>query len=532
MASQVPPLPLAVQVGFAGSRSLFDPAGAEGDPLAMRAAVLEQMQTLLHGLPHELGLSDQHFLVGVSSLAIGADVLFTTALSRLAWSQRVFLPQGRTEFLSAQGSKGPDFDAAERLTAQDLFASPHIIEESVVSTADDRPSRFEDVNLKIVAESDLLICLRREDRADQQRGGTVQAIKRALARGKPVLELVLTRDASGTVSLLPHWHGRENFQRPELPDQFQALTPLLPLENGQPPDGAAFVGQLKSHASSKAAHRSGWFKRAAFVIVGTHVVATLLAVLAIKLMGSAYSAVVPWILGIELVLLAAGLGTHQWLHRTLATPSWAMARLCAEVARSVSALRGLPASLRHLETLPFPRELHALLRTLNVMHLRDSRQMSEPWATTRARYLGRLSDKGSGQADYYRRQYEHAHRWHQRASRLFATCSLLAIAATLSKLLHLPLGETGTKSLEFSAGVLAVWLPVVAVGVMSLVAALDLEARVHTFEEMSEFLEVQTVQIEAAVSNREFADLALATELRLLGEMLNWSVRRRFIGVA
>jgi len=81
-------------------------------------------------------------------------------------------------------------------------------------------------------------------------------------------------------------------------------------------------------------------------------------------------------------------------------------------------------------------------------------------------------------------------------------------------------------------GTLAIVMPVLAAAALSLAAAHDLEAQGHTYQEMFEFLERQKEYLRAATSERDYADLVLETESRLLGETANWFSRRFFTGVA
>jgi hypothetical protein len=67
---------------------------------------------------------------------------------------------------------------------------------------------------------------------------------------------------------------------------------------------------------------------------------------------------------------------------------------------------------------------------------------------------------------------------------------------------------------------------------MSLAAAFDLEARLHTYEEMVRFLESQRRWLAEACTEFEFASLVRETESRLLGESVTWYSRRAFTGVA
>ena len=68
-----PALPCVVQVGFAGSRRLFDNQlvdDAEAT-LQWREAVMQHLGKSLDELPGRLGLSADHFLCGISQIACG-----------------------------------------------------------------------------------------------------------------------------------------------------------------------------------------------------------------------------------------------------------------------------------------------------------------------------------------------------------------------------------------------------------------------------------------------------------------------------
>ena len=93
-------LPIVVQVGFAGSRLLYDPwlhPSVDGESFhgAIEASLVKRLQRL----PEDLGMSPAHFLSGISQMAVGGDFLFTRASATLDIPQRVFLSQRRAEYL-------------------------------------------------------------------------------------------------------------------------------------------------------------------------------------------------------------------------------------------------------------------------------------------------------------------------------------------------------------------------------------------------------------------------------------------------
>ena len=121
-------LPIVTQLGFSGARFLFESEKFPNlDPVSFHDQIQEHLTARLARLPEELSLTPQHFLCGISQIAIGADSLFTKACASLSIAQRIFLTQGRNEYLDAKSPKGtPDFSEAEKQSALDLLASPHI----------------------------------------------------------------------------------------------------------------------------------------------------------------------------------------------------------------------------------------------------------------------------------------------------------------------------------------------------------------------------------------------------------------------
>jgi hypothetical protein len=113
-------LPCVVQVGFAGSRRLFDlPAGCDDQRRALEQQVEERIVQKLASLPKDLGLAGRHFLCGISQIAVGAGIIFTRACEQLQIPQRIFLPQPRDVYFAAVGSCGqPDFSPQARLDAE------------------------------------------------------------------------------------------------------------------------------------------------------------------------------------------------------------------------------------------------------------------------------------------------------------------------------------------------------------------------------------------------------------------------------
>ncbi|WAC19596.1 hypothetical protein OVA24_20465 [Luteolibacter sp. SL250] len=524
-------LPVVVSIGFAGSRMLLEADSAlSGDERAAYVReVGERLRALLAELPGRLKWQAHHFGCGISQVAIGADLLFTEACAVLGISQRIFLPQAREEYLSARGSDGsPDFPDDGKAEALRLLASPHIIHERVVSHSKDRICRFEDTNLEILKASDVIVCLIRAG-AQGKRGGTSELLDYGKALGKPVLEIQV-HEVDGRPEIMEKWHVPGHWAPPELPEDLQGATiagDMSAPSPGVPASSAKYLDAIQTMGSAAADWRQSVFKRAAFVVIGAHLLATLFALLALKMSGGEGGhGMVDLLLSVELLLLLAGFSVHFALHHSHIVRVWAVCRLSAEISRSVSSLRGLHVHLEHLFKLPFPATLRPLLRTVNVLNLASTKGSPEPWEEKRRHYLESRMDGPDGQIAYYRHKYRDAVNKLRWASRIFNAATVTAFLATAGKLLFHP-GAVPSGVL----GICAVLLPVLAVGALSLAASFDLEARSHTYQEMLEYLQKIRPLFAAAKSERAFTHLMLQTESRLLGETANWASRRSFTGV-
>lgn len=520
--------PLVLHVGFAGSRYLYDASvqpTVNQDELAKLAT-----ETLREWLPKLLGMMgfpEGSIVCGVSQAAIGADTAFIHVCQDLDYPQRILLPQERSTYLTAVGSNGsPDFTAAERGEAETLLESRHIIEESVVANAPDRRARFEQVNMEIVRESDVLVCLVNKD-AEKKRGGSLDAVAKATHRGIPVLQLEITFDSVGHAQIKGKCDGFPASQPPPVPSilrRMQASSDLSSLDT--------YTKALKTVASSTARRRQFLFKSSAFIVVGAHVLATILAVIALAFHPEAVG--LSLAIG-ELALLMVGFGLHRWIHRSHAAAEWALARLVAEIVRSISALRGIRNPLRYLMDLPLPASLRLLVRTLNVLHLRDARNAPyKSWEKRCAKYRDeRLWNLKSGQIPYYRLSLASANKRLRLAQRAFYGASSAAFLTVLLETI-----VTGGWTIELKPevqhdaanvfGTMAIVLPVLAVAALSLAASFDVEARVATYSEMLEFLASNDDSLKSVTSEQEFISLALETERRLLGETVGWHSRRAF----
>jgi hypothetical protein len=525
-----------VQVGFAGSRQLVKPAPEPAAAAEIDAVIRAHLITQLCNLPKELKLGTGHFLCGISQVAVGADTLFCEACRELDIPQRIFLSQHGDDYLAAVNSEGvPDFDPREREKARQLLDSPHVIQERVVSDAAGRRERFEDVSLEILRVSDVVVCLLRDDANGVKKGGTLELLERAQARERPALEIRVTMK-DGQPVLASEWHNLDKFEPPALPAELASIPASDPADRAWP-DVEEYGNALKDFASAQARGRQRWFRYSAVFIILTHVLATVCASVALAAHGLRPShevhEVILGLLGLEIGTLLLGFLAHYNLHRSKTAALWAMSRLAAEVYRSVRAAGKSHVYLHYLFQLPMPERILPVLRTLNVLKLRSTRPFrNEPWQPLRDAYVSARLD---GQIKYYTDRLAEDQPWLHVATRAFGVLSVLAIGATVFKLLIVA-GVAGNAlaaehELTASLGVLAIILPVLAVGTMSLAAAMDLEARTHTFGDVLKLLQRQRKLLTQAATRREFEGLMLRAEAALLGETANWYSRRSYLGV-
>lgn len=522
--------PCVIQVGFAGSRLYFE---SEYSDSAARSAAEElvkgRISEELRGIVELAG--ERYFLCGISQIAIGADMLFTRACQEQEIVQRIFLPQHRQAYLDAIGSNGtPDFSNSEKREAVELLSSPLIIEERAIGTARDRSARFEAVNREILRSSDIvLLVLSSESKGGP--GGASRLLEQAKRLGKPAIELRIAR-RNGEPTIEKTWHHRDRFVPPRLP------AALMKVAQDRIEDIEGYSDALKRFASGQANSLRRLFRLFAFAIVGTHVLATIMATLALighssrGLMSTAAAI----LLSVELGLLLVGLSLHMYLHNSQAVKEWALSRLLAEISRSMRTISALHFYPEYLFALQIPEPLKPILSTLCVLHLRSTRSPpTQSWQEQRDQYLHRrLRNPMTGQLAYYSGTLRRARLWHKWVPRLFLCSSLIAILATTvellwaTKALHSPGQNLPWEEL---LGCLAIVMPVVAVGFLSVAASQDIEARVHVYSEMLAFLEQQTGRLEQAVSEDDFLDALVETETRLLGETASWLVRRSFMTV-
>ncbi|MDP3069353.1 MAG: hypothetical protein Q8N18_03650 [Opitutaceae bacterium] len=532
-----PRMPCVVQLGFSGSRSLYDVENRTLEDIARIDAEIEAaLRQRLRALRHELELKPDHFLAGVSQIAIGGDMHFTRCCGSEGGAgiamQRILLPQPVDCYLAASGSRGPDFSPAQRAAALELLQRPAIVHVQCISNAASRAERFEDASHAILSMSDVAVCLLRKN-APSKRGGTVDFLELARRTQKPTLVMLVEVSATGAIVCSSTWHDREHFTLPGLPGFALHVSPKPEWSAESLPSATAYCETLKEYFSRAAQDGRGLFERMARVVLHTHLGATVCAAMALALAvvsGEWVFWILVALLGTELALLSWGYRTHHALDHDQIVRVWARARLPAEIARSVIALGNVHVYLGHLaqmRILPVPN-LDRLLGTISWLHLGATLKHAETDPEKlRHDYVRNRIDN---QLEFYRKRSAEAKASLLFARRRFKLWWTLGFGSTALKLAEVLL-ETVLHApgwLAAALGVFAVVFPVLAVGVLSWASAMDLEANASEFAEMVGFLEKQKAAFQEITTIRPLRRAMLDTEAGILAEVSQWYVRRSY----
>lgn len=544
-------MPCVVQVGFAGPRKVFDSNLSDDKQALFVDKIQKHLGRCLEAAKEKFGLDDNHFFCGISQIAVGGDMIFAQVLEDRKSLHRVYLPQPLEEYLKATGSKGPDFEESERKAARTLIGSSNVAQVLVVADSQDRHDRFRQTNAEICRSSDLMICLVLKGADSGKAGGTRELARRTILSKKPCLVVEYEYNEE-KMEFSDEWHNLDRAITPSLPSELEHL------DLGQPshriPTIDEYCAPLKKMASEQSRAQRKFFQYAAAWVILAHIIATLCATFVVSYPKSYDSnekakiadtaepnptqakkkqnefkkrLVKSSFLIAELVLLLLGWWWHRMLHHSHTAVTWATARVVAELSRSIACVYPKHMYLQHLFRLSLPFRFRFLLRTLNVLHLNSTSRNVENWDEVRKGYLtNRIDD----QISYYDNANAKDRKWLKLFNGLFLVCTATALLATLSKLLILLFAPDF--GMDRSLGILAVLLPVLAVGGLSWASALDYQARVETYSESLEFLKRQKQMLATADTEAEFEKLIGETEAVLLGEVSNWFSRRANINVA
>jgi hypothetical protein len=476
-------LPQFHVVGFTGHRQLADPARAKAE----LAEALDGLQQQAAGE-----------WIGLSSAALGSDVLFAEHVleRQIAW--QALLPFPQAEFRK-------DFDDISWAKVEALLARAESV--TVLGGEGEREEAYLDCGIETVNACDVLIALWDGEPA-RGRGGTAEVVTYARELSKP---LIVIDPATGAVR-------RENFQH------FRARDPELAFLNAlaeAPPAAAPAPGargrverfQLKA---DRAANRGApQFRTLRASIVLLEAAATIVATA-----GLAFDWQPLFVSWTKLSFLLGSLGAAIAIRYYQAQHTWVRCRLAAEIGRAALATWGMPRRAALFEDLDLP-EFRQLVRSLHTLHSRGAAEKRANLDTFRQAYRAeRIND----QLRYYRRRLDHAAPQLARLRFGFVVSTLVAILCAAAYALHstLHIGALDPAFVAIAFHFLPIVLPVVAAAFIALMSINDLHRRVARYREMCHVLEAAHKQIAVTHTWHSLEHLVRRTERALLQEVLEW----------
>lgn len=476
-------LPQFHVVGFTGHRQLADPERAKAC-LGEAIAGLEQQAA--------------GEWIGISSAALGSDLLFARHLLERGIAWQALLPFPPAEFRK-------DFDAPGWAEVEALLGRADAV--TVLGGEGEREEAYLDCGIETVNGCDVLIALWDGEPA-RGRGGTAEVVTYARELGKP---LIVIDPATAAVR-------RENFQHfrardPEL--SFLNALPEAPAAAARSPGARGRVERFQLKADRAANRGAPQFRTLRASIVILHTAATIVATAGLAF--DWHPLVVSWT---KLLFLLGSLGAAVAITYYQAQHTWVRCRLAAEIGRAALATWGMPRRAALFEDLELP-EVRQLVRSLHTLHSRGAAEKRANLDTFRQNYRsGRIDD----QLRYYRRRLDHAAPQLARLRFGFVVSTLVAILCTAAYALHSTL-HVGALHPAFEAiafHFLPIVLPVVAAAFVALVSINDLHRRVARYREMCHVLEAAHKQIVVTHTWHSLEHLVRRTERALLQEVLEW----------
>jgi hypothetical protein len=482
-ASTASSLPLFHVVGFSGHRQLPD---ADGTAQAVTRA-LESLRKETTGE-----------WVALSSVATGGDLLFVAQARALGLSWHAILPLPKADFAA-------DFTPAEWQTVEEtLKQAEHV---RVITENGSREDAYLDCGMETVNGADVLLAVW-DGQPARGKGGTADVVEYARSLNKPLV--IIDPDTREV--------RRENF------DQLTRSDASLTYLNRLPPAAAGwgenpfkapdFIFGFQQKADFAASHGAPQFRRLIVSTVLLHVVATIVAGAALAF--DLHLAALPWV---KLLCLIGALGVALVLRYHHSHHNWVRCRLAAEFCRSALATWGLPRAAPLFQDLDLPG-VHALTRSLHILHSRSANAQPVPMAEFKEIYLAKRIDDQLG---YYQRQEARALPQFVRLKLGFWIATILALSCTLAyAVCHtaeiVTPGWVTTTVFYF----LPIAMPVVAAAFISLISINDLQRRVARYREMRAMLEDSRKQVAFCQTWNSLERIVLKTERALLQEVLEW----------
>lgn len=431
-------------------------------------------------------------LAAVSSLAIGADTLFVTAVQqrKIPWS--LFLPFPADIFLTHK----EDFpNASDKATFEHLakcavhtYTDPGFDREQATKTTYEKG--FLECGLHTVEECDVLIAVW-NGLDPRGLGGTSQIVSYARELKKPI---VWIHSVTGEPNA-------ENFA--------QLRVDAMPLPSGaeEGPPARDQVEQIFDYYDRHADSNAPWARYLNVGIVSLHQLAT-----AIAIAGLIWAAFGSYAVGIKLLALGIALFLPWYFHHK--PREWMGNRMCAELCRSALVIWNLRQHEHIFPALRLP--VFASLQRSLLLHRLRAPQSHADIETAKSDYA---KHRLQHQINYYEGKATAAAKHRRWIKGLAYVCTGLAIVYGVIIAFHgVPEGESVYKTIKF----LSISLPLAAAALVASITALDLDRRAARYRELAHALTDAKVRLRARVTWAGVTDVVIDVERMLLLEIWEW----------
>jgi hypothetical protein len=484
-------LPVVLAIGFTGHRSLPDESSS---------------RTLIYNFLAEKKSSTPGIVYGISSLAVGGDLLFAESCIELGIPLRVLLPTPKDVFRK-------DFDDAAWTRAEMVMLKAISVE--VVADDTSLEHRYYECGVVTVQQSQLLLALWNGEPA-QGIGGTQEIVSFAQQIAKPIIWI---HSVTGEIQIFNEEALHKNDPDAELDFLCHLPDAEVSLTSGSPLDiASAWLRKMDNNATRLAPQ----------VLHLTAVPMLCTAAAALISSFASRSHVSPIWLPAGIVLGFISSFIPAALRLTQRQALWARARTAAEVSRSVLALWDTP-SVWHVigpEVMP---ELSEMLTSLNLLKILSTSADRAPIEKFKEQYL---KDRLSHQIDYFSKhaalsaQESKRFRIVARASTTFAILfgCVTYFNGHLDWLFH---GKPDGKWLTFASSILFQ----VATIASALLVAKDCDRRERRYKELHYSLRTWEGELKALRTWSLVVKVVYRIESALLVEVLEWKslIRNRKI---
>lgn len=467
--------PLALRrvcfVGFAGHRVVADRAAA-------KKAISQELETVRSTVSGEL--------VGISSAASGADLLFLDACREAGVRTVVVLPFPKQRFAA-------DFEDP----AEWQNACRHMDEAwwcEVAPGGEGTPAAYHVVAREILEVADRMVFLW-DGQPDRGIGGTAETVREAKERG--ISSRII--DAN---SLQPAWNGKEP-EKPGTDPDFDDLPPSTSIRD--------LFDKLDKRATS-GAPRSRYFAAGSLSL--NHLATILQVVLVTVLLKDQETGAMVKLMLVMIAGLLPWLGARlRWQER------WIHDRVRAELLRSLLYSHEPGSPLRPPALELFGRD-EAFLRTAALHLVKDRRG----WDAARDAYL---TERLAGQILYMTREGDQAAKRMAVFGRLFAIASWSAVliggfGVTMAYMDDIPNTPPDPK-FALVVGV----LPGIAAWCLAMISVFEFKRRSALYRQLVGELKRMQPRIAAANCASEVARAMNQIERLLLNELWEWQGSRR-----